>query len=270
MPDQQDVNKSACLRSFWGFAHMCSLSVWSVVCIAEHHCSKAQPMCHARFAGGLATSPDSQVISFKNRIWRTASSASSWGRRSSSRSTKELRALAWAWLPASWVSRRFLRRCKAILLLCLALACFHPAWLALGIWERVVCRIKWSRANFTKLIVRISLMHCSDVTVQIRDPYLLSRSWQNLQIFALLDVGEQIADENPALLERLPQQLLSMRKRVLLDFVNECRATFAAFCISLSQDLQRHTGENLEVISLARLPGNPEQAGGFDLACGTR
>lgn len=66
-----------------------------------------------------------------------------------------------------------------------------------------------------------------------------------LQIFALLDVGEQIAEESPAVLERLPQQLLSMRRKVLLDFVTETRATFAAFCVSLSQDLQRHSGQTL-------------------------
>ena len=65
-----------------------------------------------------------------------------------------------------------------------------------------------------------------------------------LQIFALLDVGEQIAKEIPAVLERLPQQLLSMRKKILLDFVTETRATFAAFCVSLSQDLQRHSGQD--------------------------
>ena len=67
-------------------------------------------------------------------------------------------------------------------------------------------------------------------------------STDDLQIFALLDVGEQIAEENSAVLKRLPKQLMTMRKKVLHDFVVESRATFAAFCISLSQDLQRHTG----------------------------
>lgn len=63
-----------------------------------------------------------------------------------------------------------------------------------------------------------------------------------MQIFALLDVGEQVFRETPAILDRLPAQLLSMRKKLLCDFVVEARATFNAFCTSLSQDLHRYSG----------------------------
>lgn len=71
---------------------------------------------------------------------------------------------------------------------------------------------------------------------------LLCQKSTALQVFALLDVGEQLAEEIPSGLQRLPTRLNTMRKKMLFDLVVETRATFAAFCISLSQDLQRHTG----------------------------